>query len=883
LVYRDERAVEASRLGRLPTALQEHGKMVSHRRRIEAVIAVVLGLALLSPAQPPRISPSDVPTFKLRARVTSVAHNGVGDVSFSYQWFPPRDSEVHSLANLWSPWLTYTIEDAKRGLLAYPMNGWHQFPMIVKLRLSPVTDPTDIDVELTFDGESRAFRMTAELFGPDLGIMVWRDQAGRPQAATMAQYNRRYWPAFDAASVGRQRPSRFILADQFDGADDDYFDWSEGVRHVAKTGINTLRLDATAALRRIAVDAGIRRFATGAGGIIIGDELGYKPVNETPAHWAQRLAQAYYDAGYQRGEIATFALADEPGWYFPDSYRALEKDADRLRDFHAYLAANHLTPGELGKNAWEDVRTLGVSGAGPTSSLDARRLFYWTARYFSWHSANYFAQVTRDLKSEFGNSLEVYTNWNNFSGSLYFDIPVRTDYPSSPDKGAGAHDWSEFGRLHGTNMLWTEDWFGPPRAYQWSYYCSRLGSIASANGLRFGGYMVPSVNPEPLYGVLQKALSIVGGGGKAIEYYTFGPEYSFPGNCYSEVPGVEQPIAQANRMIAAAEDVLWPGKRPRAQIAILQPRSSDIWDRRHLSPTQPVAGSTNSYLNERNVDYMAESFDAYLALQLANVPADFMDEDDLTSSRLASYKVLYITEPDIPSDAQVALREWVKRGGTLVMVPGAAQADRYDEPVTILTSLIDAPPYRRTFMMGPHWNETALEALPPAGKLLGQPVFGSRVALEVGPDARSFFDDHSVAVLERRIGAGRIVYFAWFPGISFAKSVLGHDYWLIPAASKSISQQWILYPVRSAHIEPPVLVDKPLVETPFLLSPSGAAVTLLNWSGSQQESVKVTVRVPFPVRSAMSSIRGTIPFVQNGGNVNFSIPLGPADIVAFRP
>jgi hypothetical protein len=854
-------------------------------RWVDSILAVVFGLALLSPAQPPRINPSDVPTFRLRARVIHVEGNAPARVSFKYRWFPPGKIEVSSTTNQWSSWLTYTVRDAQKGLLAYPMNGWHRFPMIVKLRVSPVSDPTDINVELRFDGDSRTFRMSAQLFGPDLGMMVWRDQTGRSEVATMAQYNRRYWPAFDAAAVPlAQRPSRFIVSDEFDGGDDDRIDWTEGISHVAETGINTLGLDPVAPLRRIALDAGIRHFGAAAGGTIVGDELGYKKVNETPAHWANRLAQAYYNAGFEHGEIATFALADEPDWIYPEAYVALEQERTRLRDFRAYLAAQHLTPHDLGKNGWNDLGPLGESGAGPGAPLEARRLFYWTARYFPWHSANYFAQVTNDLKSAFGGSLEVHTNWNNSSGTLYFDEPVRSQYPNSPDKAGGDHDWAEFGRLHGATMLWTEDWFGTPRAYQWSYYSNRLGSIASANGLRFGGSMVPSVNPEPLYGVLQKALSIVGAGGKVLEYYRFGPEYSFPGNCYSEVSGVVQPIAQANRMIAVAEDVLWPGQRPRAQVAILQPRSAEIWDRRHLASTERVAGVTNSYLNDRTVDYMAEVFDTYLALQLANVPTDFVDEDDLTTKRLGWYKVLYITEPDIPAEGQAAVREWVRGGGTLVMVPGAAQADRYDEPVSTLTSQADAPQHNRAFMVGPRWNETALQALASAGKLQGQQVFGPRVPLKTGPDARAFFNDDAVAVTERHIGEGKVICFAWFPGISFARMALGPNYELTAAAANpSISQQWILYPVSAAHVKPPVIVNARLIETPLLLSPAGAAITLLNWGQNRRQSVTVTVDVPFHVRTARSSIKGMIPFTQEGAKVRFSIRPVPADIVALRP
>ena len=38
------------------------------------------------------------------------------------------------------------------------------------------------------------------------------------------------------------------------------------------------------------------------------------------------------------------------------------------------------------------------------------------------------------------------------------------------------------------------------------------------------------------------------------------------------------PLLQAHGMIAHAEDLLYPGKRPAAQVGILFPRSSFVWD-----------------------------------------------------------------------------------------------------------------------------------------------------------------------------------------------------------------------------------------------------------------------------------------------------------------
>ena len=73
-------------------------------------------------------------------------------------------------------------------------------------------------------------------------------------------------------------------------------------------------------------------------------------------------------------------------------------------------------------------------------------------------------------------------------------------------------------------------------------------------------------------------------------------------------------------------------------------------------PTQ-IRDATNNQLNRATVDYMAEVFDLYLALQHANVPVDFVEEDDLSAEGLKDYRVLYVTEPNIPVEGQRGLIE----------------------------------------------------------------------------------------------------------------------------------------------------------------------------------------------------------------------------------
>lgn len=838
------------------------------------ILAEVAGTALAQ--RPPSIGAAEVPTFRLRARVTATGAQATSNDRFTFRWSTGSLS-VESARDRWSEWLPYTGADARAAFATYPMKFNRRFPMVVKLRVEPATAHTLLEVQLAFANSTAPIDLRGDLFGPDLGILVWLDQSGTARAATMAAYNKRYWPQFDANAVAFQRPKHFILIDQFVAGDDDRLNWEGGIRHLTKTGITALMITPSAYTRQMMLSAGVDQIVGGSGGMILGGPLGLLPHSESLEHWTQRLAKTYHDAAYAPSQIALFALSDEPSWYYPESIRALKKSSVMMEKFRNYLAQKRLAPADLGASQWSEVWPQET--ISPQATLPERRLFYWTYRFFPWWSAVYAAQTAGLLRTALGGDVRVFNNWNNFSGRYYGTGPHAS--VSGIDQaaiGTGAPDWFEFGSLHGGDLLWTEDWFNDYRSYQWSFYCAKLNSIARLNNLTFGGYVVVRSDGPPIDGLLQKILTIVGSGGKVVDYYTFGPEYNFPDNSYSEISGVVPTIAHANRMIAKAEDVLWPGHKAQAQVAILQPRSAEVWDRFHIVPGSRIIDTTNDKLHLSTVDYMAEIYDLYCALEFANIPVDFLDEDAVSGHFLDGYRVLYVTEPDVPVEAQRAIEAWVRRGGTLAMVPGTAHRDRYDEPVAILSKLSNTSAYARSAI------QNAFQ-LKPSATIGGLPIFAGRVDLSDNGKVLARFDNHSPAVTERALGAGRVVSYSWFPGITYSRAAFRQGRYLetIEDAKTKQARDWVVYPVRRTQVEPPVVVNTAAVEAPMLVSPAGAAITLLNWTGAALPAITVNARVPFNVKLVESVTHGAISFQRHGSELSFSLQLGAADIVALRP
>ena len=176
------------------------------------------------------------------------------------------------------------------------------------------------------------------------------------------------------------------------------------------------------------------------------------------------------------------------------------------------------------------------------------------------------------LSREFSTERLSYTAYGPTCDSL--DVyPTPLELPADVREG----DWIEFGRLRGANILWTEDWYAS--GWQWPFWCAKLAAGAQRGGARYGGYIVPRSYGDD-DAIVQSILGLVGNGGKALQYFIFGPEYIFPSNCYSFKADKLLPrMARAHHMIGKAEDVLWPGRRPASEVAMLSPMSPQVWDR----------------------------------------------------------------------------------------------------------------------------------------------------------------------------------------------------------------------------------------------------------------------------------------------------------------
>ncbi|MDQ2732032.1 MAG: hypothetical protein M3Y56_10260, partial [Armatimonadota bacterium] len=274
---------------------------VKHKRLAHTgfypLLTALVTLLLSTPPTRAALKPEEVPLFDLRVRVASVAGQEPGDRKFNLTL-----AGQHAVAegNGWSDWMSFGLKDATDALKAYPNVYLARYPVVTRLTVDGVVDRTIVEAELRLQEAGEVVPLRGELFGTGLGILLWRDDGGKPQAATMAGYNRQYWKGLEGVQVpASSRPTRFPIVDRFIGGDDDALDWKEGLQALAKAGFSAIMLPPSKPIRQLLLDTGIKRTAWGIYNPP-GYAFDYDP-KITPAavhDWAAAQAKPYTDAGY---------------------------------------------------------------------------------------------------------------------------------------------------------------------------------------------------------------------------------------------------------------------------------------------------------------------------------------------------------------------------------------------------------------------------------------------------------------------------------------------------------------------------------------------------------------------------------------------------------
>ena len=794
----------------------------------------------------------------------------------------------------WSDWTKISAEQIGAIKKLYPNLYMNRYPLVIHIRINPCAPETKVFFEFNVDEKQYSSQALSYASGSmTAGVLQWEEN-GIAKMGTMAQYNQKYWEHINKAalSIGEiKRPEKLLIVDRFIGGDSDFYDWKQGLDNLSRLGFNVFLMPADKNLRDLLLQTDIKKIHWA-----VYNPPGYAfdfDENQTSdtalKKWAQDIAKKYIEAGYDVRDMALFALSDEPGWYFPSVFKYVNENPKNLERFHNYLKAKGLKPNDLGGDGWkwDNIRPLGRSAAN--KDLASRRLYYWTCRFFADVSNGLFARATKALEEAFYPGLPITVNWNFFAGRFYFPGPFgHNPDKNSPDAAMGGHDWLEFGRARGSTCIWTEDWFGDNLAYQWSFYCSKMKSSARKSNGIFGGYVIGRTAGE---GVTQKMMSIFGHGGKIIKFYVFGPEYNFPGNCWSENPKVINGIMRAATITAKAEELLYPGKPLIPQVAILTPQSSLVWDQKEMEKASGIVDATNVNQNNATTTYMAEVYNIYIALMHENIPADFVDEKDLTDPKVMSnYKVLFVTAPNLPEECISSLKKWVESGGTVVTTYSAITADRYDEPTNSFYSWagvkIEENSHPRIVISWNNWKQSGVdEVKTEQSSFKAAWIKGKISQFRKNSEILATFLDGSPAAIIAPVGKGRVIHYAFYPGCSYMLSQIESGktgYNGLPVGFSPEIRSFIVESVKKSGVRPFVSVSEPMIEALPLVSEKGIAITVLNWSGSEKEKIRIGFITSEKIKEIESVSGGRIPFTQEEKGVFCEVPIKDVDVLLLK-
>jgi hypothetical protein len=321
----------------------------------------------------------------------------------------------------------------------------------------------------------------------------------------------------------------------------------------------------------------------------------------------------------------------------------------------------------------------------------------------------------------------------------------------------------------------------------------------------------------------------------------------------------------------------------------------------------------------------------YYTLRHAQIPVDFLSEDDVIDGRAKDYKVIYVTQQYLHSKCLDALQKWCEAGGTVVAMAGGGYWNEFqkENPATAkfygatgskittdpnlvskyltkenvpFLSKHDLPRYEP--MDTVHWNIAGLskkdpDPAPSPNHIFNVPVIAWKQPL-TATDGTVIgkFKDGSPAVIAKRHGTGRAILFGFLPGQAYVKS--GLPVRPVDRGANADSFAHFLPTNMSQHLlirltddflgrdtrdAKPVVTTDGLVETTCIDTPAKGdvpaklAVPLVNWSGNELTSLTITIRGLDKVSKVRSVERGELKYTQVKGGIQIQMPLNVADML----
>lgn len=600
-----------------------------------------------------------------------------------------------------------------------------------------------------------------------------------------------------------------------------------------------------------------------------------------------KQATSTYESQIKNGirpeQIAYAMVMDEPGG---EPSAKLAKDEASIEGFRTWIRNKKLQPADLLVNTWDEVKPIAETDRDKFPALH-----YYTQLYRTVALGNMIALQKKLIHETWKTPIPVNVNFSD--GAIYYGnmFGQGVDY---------------FTLLHETdqNAIWSEDWSNLASTYQnATYNVELMRAAARKHGQHMGHYLIAYAGRTG-YDVRLKAVSEAARGIKAFKSFAYGPRWAtHEGSPWQTATPIWADHAAVVREIGAVEDVLLPAKPRPAEVALLYSSASDAWT------------------HKRNFAFGFERMHTWLALTHAQVPVDVVHESEVADGLLDSYKVCYLSDPNLTRASAAKLRAWVENGGTLILTAGAGQFDEFNRPSSTIDSLL---PFKRapiTTLQDYSAAGRFLSTLTPRGEVqanaaqinvlsVGQQLEGVTENQNVQINAK--FSSGLPAEVRAKVGRGTVVARGYLPAIDYVRHALvekngvekraqeirdngipgSEDVKALNASEKSYNpwqypaavREHIVSPARDAKIAPPVVSNVPLVDAVYMEAGREVLIPLANYTLQPIANLTLEISVSNPVREVRSVYHGALKYEKVGNNkIRVTLPLDCTDFLSIHP
>jgi len=547
-----------------------------------------------------------------------------------------------------------------------------------------------------------------------------------------------------------------------------------------------------------------------------------------------------------------------------------------------HLPALPITDAEL----TEYLKTRGVKVDGPVVVAKAKTdpLYYYTRLAMKDKGAKLYAEGTAFYKSK---GVLTGTNYSPHANYLVTEMDYIRPF-----------------KLKALSMPWSEDyiWQIPEFSVQiMGYLTGGLRAGAKYDNLPIHMYVMPHTPGNTPRGFRLSYYTAIGHGAKMINYFCASPLAVGATENYMDTNdlGMWKEVHRCTHEAGIFENYVMDGNPRPAKVAFL------------LSSVDEVLTDVNNFAlalhnNERKA--------LYHALRQAQVPVDFISEDDLIEGRAKEYHTIYVTQQHLHSQGIAALTKWITAGGTAIAHIGGGFTNEMQKPNPATNALfgikdqsisIDPNLVKKHLLKEnqPFFFKQDLPHVEPidtatwANQKVPVLVWKQKLVPSDGKVIATFADG-SAAGVEKLHGKGKAVLLGFLPGQSYVKSALPIP--ARPADRGGVNEAMSHFiptnvdaKLRAAMVDAylpkeytrPVscsvqLVEPTLIDTPAKGGkPARIAVSLANFSGAPVKELVVTIPGVKGVTAVRSVEHAQVKHAITPEGLTITLPLDVADML----